>query len=155
MQKIWSVVDLLRRNPHWWSPIISSTYGLSLERRIFGKILYEVLDFCKESKYYVHLHFQVLEKCVNIVDQYINHILVYAQVVSGRRVSILGGHSIGHSEQKCIYTSVLFQTVSEIELFPCTVHWADEQHAMSSHELQSAWMLTVEFSKMYCRVFAR
>jgi hypothetical protein len=24
MQKILSVVDLLRRNPHWWSPIISS-----------------------------------------------------------------------------------------------------------------------------------
>jgi hypothetical protein len=24
IQKIWSVVDLLRRNPHWWSSIISS-----------------------------------------------------------------------------------------------------------------------------------
>jgi hypothetical protein len=31
-----------------------------------------------------------------------------------------------------------------------TVHSTDEQHAMSSHELQSALMLTVEFSKMYC-----
>jgi hypothetical protein len=30
-----------------------------------------------------------------------------------------------------------------------TVHYTDEQHAMSSHELQSALMLTVEFSKMY------
>jgi hypothetical protein len=30
-----------------------------------------------------------------------------------------------------------------------TVHCTDEQHAMSSHELQSALMLTVEFSKMY------
>jgi hypothetical protein len=29
------------------------------------------------------------------------------------------------------------------------VHYADERHAMSSHELQSALMLTVEFSKMY------
>jgi hypothetical protein len=29
-----------------------------------------------------------------------------------------------------------------------TVHCTDEQHAMSSHELQSALMLTVEFSKM-------
>jgi hypothetical protein len=44
-----------------------------------------------------------------------------------------------------IYTCVLFRTVSEIELFHCT----EEQHAMSSHELQSALMLTVEFSKMY------
>jgi hypothetical protein len=42
MQKIWSVVDLLRRNPHWWSPIISSMYGTNLGRRIFDKILYEV-----------------------------------------------------------------------------------------------------------------
>jgi hypothetical protein len=30
-----------------------------------------------------------------------------------------------------------------------TVHCTDEQHAMSSHELQSALMLTVEFSKLY------
>jgi hypothetical protein len=27
----------------------------------------------------------------------------------------------------------------------CTVHRTDEQHAMSSHELQIALMLTVEF----------
>jgi len=26
---------------------------------------------------------------------------------------------------------------------------SDEQHAMSSHELQSAFMLTVEFSNIY------
>jgi hypothetical protein len=31
----------------------------------------------------------------------------------------------------------------------CTVHCTDEQRAMSSHELKSALMLTVEFSKMY------
>jgi hypothetical protein len=30
-----------------------------------------------------------------------------------------------------------------------TVHCTDEQHAMSSHELQRALMLMVEFSKMY------
>ena len=30
MQNTWSVVDLLRRNPHWWSPIISSAYGVNL-----------------------------------------------------------------------------------------------------------------------------
>jgi hypothetical protein len=45
-------------------------------------------------------------------------------------------------------TCVLFRTVSEIELFHCTVHCKDEQHAMSTHEL-SALMLTVEFSEMY------
>jgi hypothetical protein len=55
------------------------------------------------------------------------------------KVSILGGHSTGHSKQK----------VSEIELFHYTVHCTDEQHAMSSHALQSPLMLTVEFSKMY------
>jgi hypothetical protein len=44
-----------------------------------------------------------------------------------------------------ICTCVLFRKVSETELFQCT----DEQYAMSSLELQSALMLTVEFSKMY------
>jgi hypothetical protein len=42
MRQLWSVVDLLHRNPHWWSPIISSIYRLNLERKIFDKILYEV-----------------------------------------------------------------------------------------------------------------
>jgi hypothetical protein len=27
MQNVWSVVDLLHRNPHWWSPVISWAYG--------------------------------------------------------------------------------------------------------------------------------
>jgi hypothetical protein len=31
-----------------------------------------------------------------------------------------------------------------------TLACTDEQHAMPSHELQSALMLTVQFSKMYC-----
>jgi hypothetical protein len=47
--------------------------------------------------------------------------------------------------KKFIPTFVLFRNVSEIELFQCTVHCTDEQHAMSSHELQGAVMLTVEF----------
>jgi hypothetical protein len=40
---------------------------------------------------------------------------------------------------------------SEIKLFRTIARrmHSDEQHAMSSHELQSALMLTVEFSKMY------
>jgi hypothetical protein len=79
------------------------------------------------------------------------------QNVAEGKVSIVGGHSIGHSKQKknCICTCVLFRTVSEIELFHCTVvsmyvkMHSDEQHAMSSHELQSALMLTVEFSEIY------
>jgi hypothetical protein len=38
-------------------------------------------------------------------------------------------------------------TVSEIELFHCTVHCTHEQHAMSSHESQGTLMLTIEFSE--------
>jgi hypothetical protein len=71
---------------------------------------------------------------------------MYIQSVPGE-INILGGHSIGHSKQKKkkLYNCVLFRKVSGIELFHCT----DQQHAMSSHELQSVLMLTVEFSKMY------
>jgi hypothetical protein len=62
------------------------------------------------------------------------------------KANIVLGHSIGNSKQNiCVCTCVLFRTVSEIKLFPCT----DEQHAMSSPDLRSAFMLTVEFSKMY------
>jgi hypothetical protein len=60
--------------------------------------------------------------------------------VPGGKVDILGGQSVSYSKQK----SALFRTVSEIELFRCT----DEQHAMSSHEILSALMSTVEFSKL-------
>jgi hypothetical protein len=37
----------LCQNPYWWSPIISSTYGLNLESRIFDKMLCDVdsIDF--------------------------------------------------------------------------------------------------------------
>jgi hypothetical protein len=45
------------------------------------------------------------------------------QDVPGGEVNILGGYSTGHSKQKkCICTCVLFRTVSEIEVFHCTVH---------------------------------
>jgi hypothetical protein len=57
--------------------------------------------------------------------------------------------------KNCVCTYVLFRTVSEIELFhviaslrKVKMH-SDEQHAMSSHELQRALMLKVEFSKIY------
>jgi hypothetical protein len=37
---------------------------------------------------------------------------------------MLGGHNIGHSKKKYIFTCtcVLFRTVSETELFHCAVH---------------------------------
>jgi hypothetical protein len=49
---------------------------------------------------------------------YGTYIYIYIQGVPGGKVSIQGGHSIGHSKQKrkCICTCVLFRTVSEIEL---------------------------------------
>jgi len=39
IQNIWSVFDLLRRNPRWWSPIISSVYEVNLLSRMLDKIL--------------------------------------------------------------------------------------------------------------------
>jgi hypothetical protein len=62
MQKIWSVVDLLCQNPQWWSLITSSTYGLNLERRILGKILYEVYNSdiqILSTVFFNLLHFQI------------------------------------------------------------------------------------------------
>jgi hypothetical protein len=72
------------------------------------------------------------------------------QVILGGKVNILGGHSIS-PKQKSIYVHVPCS-----ELFPkysyftvqYTVHCTDEQHAMSSHKLQSALIFIVEFSKM-------
>jgi hypothetical protein len=44
------------------------------------------------------------------------------QGVPGGKVNILGSHSIGHSKQeKCVCICVVLRTVSEIELFHCTV----------------------------------
>ena len=37
-----SIVELLRRYPHWWSPVISSAYGVKLDSRMLAKILYVV-----------------------------------------------------------------------------------------------------------------
>jgi hypothetical protein len=96
------------------------------------------------------------------------------QGAPGGKVNILGCHSIGHYKQKCIYCDCIarqrtsrrkwsstpntsqYVHVSYSERFPrysyftvqYTVHCTDEQDAMSSHELQSALMLTVEFLKM-------
>jgi len=40
MQNIWSVADLLHQIPHWWSPVISSAYRVSLDNWMLDKILY-------------------------------------------------------------------------------------------------------------------
>jgi hypothetical protein len=42
MQNIWSVVDMLRRNPHWKSLIIYRAYGVNVDNRMLDKILPEV-----------------------------------------------------------------------------------------------------------------
>ena len=42
MQNIWSVVELLRWNPHLWSLIISPAYGINLDNSMLDKILYVV-----------------------------------------------------------------------------------------------------------------
>jgi hypothetical protein len=33
IKHIWTVVDLFNKNPHWWSPVIS-TYSINLKRRM-------------------------------------------------------------------------------------------------------------------------
>ena len=49
------------------------------------------------------------------------HKVKYIQAVPGGNVNILGGHTIGHSKQTSVYVRVIFQMVSEKELFHCTV----------------------------------
>jgi hypothetical protein len=75
--------------------------------------------------------------------------LLYGVSQEERSIRV-GGHSIGHAKQKSVYVNVFYS-----ERFPresyftvkYTVHCTDEQHAISSHELQSALMLNEEFSK--------
>ena len=38
MHNIWSIVDLLRWNPHWLYTAISSTFGVKLDRKMQDKI---------------------------------------------------------------------------------------------------------------------
>jgi hypothetical protein len=63
-------------------------------------------------------------------------------------------HNIDHSKQKvymymCPIPKVFRDTAISLYSTLYTVHYIDEQHAMSSRQLQSALMLTVEFSKKY------
>jgi hypothetical protein len=76
------------------------------------------------------------------------------QGVPERKVNFLGGHSIGHYKQKlymymCPILNGFRDRATSLYSTLYTVHCTDEQHAMSSHELRSAMMLTVEFSEMY------
>jgi hypothetical protein len=49
-----------------------------------------------------------------------------------RKGHVLGGHNIGHYKQKnCKYTWVLFRTISEIELFHCTVYRRATRHVLT------------------------
>jgi hypothetical protein len=82
------------------------------------------------------------------------HMCVCIYSVPGGKVNILEGHSIGHSKQKSLYVLVHVyypERVPRYSYFTIQyiTHCTDEQHAMSSHELQSALMLTMKFSKMY------
>jgi hypothetical protein len=74
------------------------------------------------------------------------------QSVSRGKINTMGGHSIGHSRQKvymyiCSIPNGFRESYFTVQY--CTVYCTDKQYAMSSHELQSTLMLTVEFSKMY------
>jgi hypothetical protein len=80
-----------------------------------------------------------------------NRLSGYIQSVPGGNASILEVHSIGHSKEENIYIHVAY-----CERFPrycystvqCTLHCTDKQHTMSSHQLQIALRLMVEFSKL-------
>jgi hypothetical protein len=42
MQNIESVFDVLRRIPHWLSPLVCSVYGINFDSRMVGNILFLV-----------------------------------------------------------------------------------------------------------------
>jgi len=61
---------------------------------------------------------KIVLKAVQLVNlikhvEICNDIYIYIQGVPGGKVNILGGHSIGHSKQKCLY-----EHVSYSERFP-------------------------------------
>jgi hypothetical protein len=129
-----------------------------VEQRAFGvshTILFVMLftEFII-AKYVLQLPYMLEAKATDVFQQ---RNFTYADVSEGK-VNILGGHSIDHPKQKnYVCTYVLCRTVFEIDLWIVSptssnvkMH-SDEQHAISSHELQSALMLTVE-SKI-CKLY--
>jgi hypothetical protein len=78
------------------------------------------------------------------------------QNIPGRKVNILGGHSISHSKQKfymfmCPIPNGFGDRVISLysTLYRNVKMHSDQQHIMSLHELQSALLSTVKYSKMY------
>jgi hypothetical protein len=65
-----------------------------------------------------------MESAGHVKNYYYGETVQYIQDVPGGKVSIQGGHSIGHSKQK----HVLFRTVSEIELLHCTLYRRATRH---------------------------
>jgi hypothetical protein len=62
------------------------------------------------------------------------------QLVLRGQISILGGHTIGHSEQISVYVHVLFRTVSEIEY---TVQMSKTPCPHTSCKVRSCWRRNV------------
>jgi hypothetical protein len=80
------------------------------------------IDFFYHNTFSYYIYEKVKGWFRLIISGHINKIFLI-QSVPGGKVSIRGGHSIGHSKQKKknMCTCVLFQIASEIELFHCTV----------------------------------
>jgi hypothetical protein len=56
IQRIWAVVDLLRRNPHWWSTTVSSTCGLTLRVRYRIKFAMKLIAMIFRNNYYCQFY---------------------------------------------------------------------------------------------------
>jgi hypothetical protein len=54
---MWSVVDVLNGNPHWEFPLILSTYGFDLERRMLNR---EFCMWCLSNYYSLYYTSQLL-----------------------------------------------------------------------------------------------
>ena len=68
--ELWPVVDLLRRNPHWWSPIIASAYGVNLDSRMLHKSLHAADKSEMPYTYYSLSPFFFIYKCVQLSAPY-------------------------------------------------------------------------------------
>jgi hypothetical protein len=73
-------------------------------------------DLNEDLQLYIYFIFASHNDAVNSSD--------YIQDAPGGKIDVLGGHCIGHSKKNYTCACVIFPTVSEIELFHCTVHCA-------------------------------
>jgi hypothetical protein len=99
----WRVLNILQLYNEVLSGDQLSRYGISIRR--FGDSVFIIRGLCDWCK--VHTKY-----------------LIYS--VPRGKVNILGSHSIGH------YTCVLFRTVSEIELFHCTLYRRATRHVLTA-----------------------